>query len=294
LLTETGGNPYQQAFFAELRRLGYTEGTNLLIERHSGQGLATEGLAELARSVAHQRPDVILTVSYFMADPLKAAGSTIPIVAVVNDPVGAGFADSLSRPGRNMTGVVVDAGMEVWEKRFQFLREIVPAAARIAFLATQPAWEHSYGVAVRQAAQKMSIPLTLAPFERPGMEEDYRRAFAALREKPVDGLVVNEGPSSLAWRQLVVDLADELRLPTMYPYRDFPAVGGLMSYGPDLRDLWTHAARQVDQVLKGAKAGEIPFAQATRFELVLNLKCAKALGIAVPPALLARADEVVE
>ena len=184
--------------------------------------------------------------------------------------------------------------MEVWEKRFQLLREIAPAVSKVAFLVTQAAWEHSYGRAVRQAAQRLSIPLTLAAFEGRGQEPEYRRAFAALREKTVDALVVTEGPSALAQRQLIVQLAQELRLPTMYPYGDFTAVGGLMSYTPDLANLWRHAAGQVDQILKGAKAGDIPFAQATRFELVINLKTAKALGLTIPPSLLARADEVIE
>src|SRR5215831_847284 len=161
MLTETGGSP-MQAFFAELRRLGYVEGSNLAIDRHSGKGISRDGLSELAKYVASQMPDLIVTLTWYVVGLLKEVNNTIPIVAMVNDPVAAGLADSLARPGGNVTGVVVDPGMEVWEKRFEFLREVAPTASNVGFFASQSSWEHPYGLAVRKAAEKAGISLALA------------------------------------------------------------------------------------------------------------------------------------
>ena len=294
MLTESGGNRYQGEFFGELRRLGYVEGSNLVIDRYSGEGLTTERLAELARDVVRQAPDLIVATAYYMVQHLQEQTNTIPIVGIVNDPLATGLAVSLSHPGGNMTGVVTDAGLELWEKRFELLREMVPTVSTVAFLAPTTTWEHPYGRAVRRAAATISVKLTLAALRTPFQEPELRHAFASLRQESVDALVVNEGPRALAQRQVIVQLAGELQLPTMYPYRDYVEVGGLMAYAVDLRSLWRYAANQVDQILRGAKPGELPFAQATRFELVVNLTTAKSLGITVPPTLLARADEMIE
>src|SRR5262245_23555980 len=213
---------------------------------------------------------------------------------MVNDPVAAGLAESLARPGGNVTGVVVDPGMEVWEKRFQFLREVAPTATNVGFFASASAWQHPYGLAVRQAAQKVGISLSLTEVERSAQEPELRRAFAALRQRPVDALVFHEGPDLSAQRALIAQLAQEFGLPTVYPVREFAELGGLITYSVDYSDLWLHAARQVDQILKGAKPAEIPFFQATKLELRINIKTAKALGLTVPPSLIARADEVIE
>jgi putative ABC transport system substrate-binding protein len=293
MMTETGGSPIQ-AFFAELRRLGYDEGRNLAIDRHSGSGMARDGLEELAKYAVSQSPDLIVTVTWYMAEPLKKTTGTIPIVAMVNDPVASGFADSLARPGGNITGVVVDAGMEVWEKRFQFLREVVPTAMNVGFVASQSSWRHAYGLAVRQAAQKVGISLSLVEVEPPAEEAELRKAFAMLRQRSVDALAFNEGPGLLAQRGLIAQLAGELRIPTVYPVREFAALGGLITYSIDPGDLWRHAAQQVDQILRGANPSDIPFFQATKIDLVINLKTAKALGLNVPQPLLVRADEVIE
>jgi putative ABC transport system substrate-binding protein len=293
LLTETGGAPIR-ALFTELRRLGYVEGRNLVIDRHSGSGVPRDGLGELAKDVVSQAPDLIVTVTWYMAEPLKRATNTIPIVAMVNDPVAGGFADSLARPGGNVTGVVVDPGMEVWEKRFQFLREVAPTASHVGFFVSRSAWQHPYGIAVREAAQKVGISLSMAEVEVPVHEPELRRAFAALRQRPVHALAFHEGPDMLAQRQLIAELAQELQVPTLYPFREFAELGGLITYSVDAVDLWRHAARQVDQILRGGKPAEIPFFRATKLELVINLKTAKVLGLTIPPTLLARADELIE
>src|SRR5262245_29806668 len=294
MLTETGGNPYQRAFLEELRRLGYVEGGNLVVDRHSAEGVL-ERNAEVARDAVARAPDLIFANSVPMALRLKEATRTIPIVGIVNDPVATGLAPSLSRPGGNMTGVVVDAGLEVWEKRFELLREAVPTVFTVAFLVTQGAWEFPYGHAVRQAAQKAGVSLTLAkldPIYKP--EDQHRRALEVLRQEHVDALAFSEAPSTIAHRQLIADLVQEIRLPAMYPYRALVEGGGLMAYTVDVASLMRHAARQVDQILKGANPGELPFFQTTKFELWINLKTARALGLTIPPTLLARADEVIE
>jgi putative ABC transport system substrate-binding protein len=138
------------------------------------------------------------------------------------------------------------------------------------------------------------MSLKLVALNSPLDEEEFRRGFAAVRDEHVDALAIADAPVTIANRQLIVSLVEELRLPTIYPFREFVDVGGLMAYSPDLADLWRHAALQVNQILKGAKPSEIPFYQATKFELVINLKIAKALGLTVPPSLLVRADEVIE
>jgi ABC-type uncharacterized transport system substrate-binding protein len=266
----------------------------LAIDRHSGKGISRDGLSELAKYVASQTPDLIVTLTWYVVGLLEEVNNTIPIVAMVNDPVAAGLADSLARPGGNVTGVVVDPGMEVWEKRFQFLREVAPTASNVGFFASQSAWEHPYGLAVRKAAQKVGVLLSLAEVERSAQEPELRRAFAALRQRSVDALVFHEGPDLAAQRGLIAQLAQELRLPTVYPAREFAQLGGLITYSVDYSDLWRHAARQADQILKGAEPADIPFFQATKLELLINLKTAKALGLTVPPSLLACADELVE
>jgi putative tryptophan/tyrosine transport system substrate-binding protein len=206
-----------------------------------------------------------------------------------------GFGVSLARPGGNLTGVVVGSDYGLWEKRFELLREVVPAVSTVTFLPVVRAWESfPYFRAVREAAQKVGISLTFVPFNSPFDEPEYRRVFATLGTERMRAIAINEGGNTFTHRRLIVQLIDELRVPAVYPFRDFVEAGGLMSYTVDLAGLFRHAARQVDQILKGAKPGDIPFYQATTSELIINLKTAKAHGLTIPPTLLARADEVVE
>jgi len=223
---------------------------------------------------------------------VKDATQTFPIITLTADPIALGLAASLSRPGGNVTGVVPDVGLSVREKRFELLREVAPAI--VAFPFFRDAWENAYAQGVRQAAVKVGISLSLSPLTLPLHEAEYRRAFTAMRNEQVGAVAIPDIPSTFAHRQLIVQLVQELALPAVYPFREFVDGGGLMSYSSDLPSLWRHAARQVDQILKGAKPGEIPFYQTTKFELIINLKTAKALGLTMPPSLLARADEVIE
>ena len=292
-LVETGENPWR-AFFGELRKLGYVEGKNLTIDRFSGDGISAQRFAELVREIVSRKPDLIVTAGFPTVQLFKAATNTTPIVAMVNDPVATGLAVSLSRPGANLTGVVVDAGLELWEKRFELLREAVPSASTVGFLLPRDYWELPYARAVRQSADRIGITLTLAGLGIPIQEQELKSAFASLREQHLGALVINEGPVTLTHRRLIVQLAQEARLPAFYPYRDFVEAGGLMAYSVDVLSLTRHAAHQVDQILRGAAPKELPFFQATKYHLSINLRTAKALGLTIPPTLLARADEVIE
>jgi putative ABC transport system substrate-binding protein len=281
-----------RVFFAELQRLGYVEGVNLTVDRFSLEGRTD--FKELIRETIRRGPEVILPVGGDLAAAIQEATRSIPIVAFVADPIATGLTVSLSRPGGNLTGVVIDAGVNVWEKRFEALREIAPAVLRVAFLAAPDVWEGPYGRAVRQAGDRVGMSLTLITYDFPFQEAEYRRAFSAMRDRGIGAIAIPDNPEDFAYRKLIVELVQDLRLPAVYPFREFIDEGGLMAYSPNLPELSRHAAHQVEQILKGANPGDLPFFQATKFELIINLKTAKALGITVPPSLLARADEVIE
>ena len=292
-LTETGGSPRYGAFFEELRRLGNVEGQNLVVERYSGEG-RTEHYAELIGEVIRQKPDLIFANVSLLVRQFKEATATIPIVGGTADPVAYGIVTSLARPGGNVTGVSVDAGIEIWGKRLEVLREAVPRASRVGFLTYRTSWEGAQGQVLRDATRAAGIALLGPPLDDPIQPPEYRRVIAAMVQEHVDALIVGDVSNNYTYRQLIVELADANRLPAIYPYRDHLQLGGLMAYAVDLQSLWRHAANQVDRILRGEKPGEIPYYQASTFELIINLKTAKALAIEMPPSLLARADEVIE
>jgi putative ABC transport system substrate-binding protein len=283
----------EEPFYKELRRLGYVEGQNLVVERFYGGGRA-EHYPELARNVVRSNPDAIFAQTSRMALDIKVVTATIPIVCVSSDPVALGIAESLARPGGNITGVSADAGLEIWDKRLQLLREAVPRISRVGILASRAWSESATGAAVREAVRRAGMPLVSSPLEAPLQETEYRRVFAAMTQERADALIVGDQPENLTNQAVIVELAQEARLPAMYTYREHVESGGLIAYAFDVPEITRHAAQQIDQVLKGAKPGNIPFYQATKFELVINLKTAKALGLTIPPSLLARADEVIE
>jgi putative ABC transport system substrate-binding protein len=286
------GSPAIAAVFEELTRLGYVEGRNLLIERYSGEGRAAH-YPDLARQIVGQNPDLIIVISSNLTLDFKAATSTVPIVAIFADPIGFGIVPNLARPGGNITGVTVDVGEDQWAKRMQLLKEAVPQISRLGFLATRIRREQ-WSPAIREGALRNSVSIVGPPLERPTDEQEYQRVFAALAQEGADGLVVSDSPENFTYRTLIVELAEKSRMPTIYPFRQFVEAGGLMSYGSDASDLGHRVADMVDQILKGAKPADIPIFQPTKFELSINLKTAKTLGIELPPLLVARADNVIE
>jgi len=293
-LTETSFSPGIRAIFTELRRLGYVEGKNILIERYSGEGRA-EHYPELARDVVRRNPDVIIAIGNDLVLDFKAATTTIPIVGAFGSPVEAGIVASLARPGGNVTGISGNVG-DLWPKRLQLFREVVPQAKRLGYLETRrdrEAWE-AHGRPGEEILRKMGVTPVGPPLDPPIDEAAYRRVFVGLTQDHADGFMVSDGVENFSNQKVIVELADKNRLPAIYPLKAFVEAGGLMSYGSKQSDHGRGLADISDQILKGAKPGDIPILQPTKFELAINLKTVKALGLTVPPELLAVADEVIE
>jgi putative ABC transport system substrate-binding protein len=292
LLTETGGGTAWRAFFSELRRLGYIEGENLIIERYSAEG-HHERYANLARQIVASSPDLIVTGTNPVVLAFKAATSTLPIVAFMLDPVKAGLVTNLARPGGNLTGITLDAGIEIWGKRLELLKEAVPSATRAAFLAMRDGWEGPFGQFLREAGGRLGISL-VSMLPQDGIPSEIERAFAEMGRQRPDAVLVSGEGDLYAHRQLIAELAQKNHLPAICPYRDYVDAGGLMAYAVDLAELLKRMADDVHKILHGTKPDDIPIYQATKFQLLINLKTAKALGLTLSPALLARADEMIE
>jgi len=289
-LTENGRIKYYREFFHELRQLGYVEGKNLVVERFSGEG-RLDHYPELAREAAARNPDVIFAITNLMAGLLKEATSTIPIVALTADPIGTDLVTSLARPGGNITGVSVDAGHELWEKRLQLFREVVPTISKLAIVGVE---KNPEAPAMLAATEKAGIEVVGPFYMSKGTDDEYREVFATMALSGANALFVGGNAEQVTKRHLIAELATKHRLPAIYAYPVFVEAGGLMSYGTDLTEILRRAAREIDQILNGANPGNIPFYQPTKFELVFNLKAAKEIGLTVPEPLLARADEVIE
>ena len=279
--TETSRTTWIRTFFAELRRLGLVEGSNAVVERLSAEG-STSRYAALAADTVGIKPDVIVANSNALISLLMKATTSIPIVGIMGDPIADGLAANLARPGGNLTSVSIDGGPGIFAKRLQILREAVPAAAKVAYLAGTRAEAQRSGIAVKTRL--------LAEVN----ETELRRTFAELVQDKTEAVLMSDAGSFLASRALIIELAAKHRLPAMYTYRQFAEAGGLLAYGPDLGELAKRMALSVQQILGGTKAGDIPIYQPTKFELVINLKTAKALGLTIPQAVLAQADEVIE
>jgi len=292
LLTETGGGTAWRAFFAELRRLGYIEGENLVIERWSADG-HHERYAELAREIVASSPDLIVTGTNPVVMAFEATGTTIPTVAFMLDPVKAGLVTNLAKPGGHLTGITLDAGIEIWGKRLEVLKEAVPSTARAVFLGMREGWEGTFGQFLRDAAGRLGIALT-STLPQNGTPAEIERVFAGMGQRRPDAVLISGEGDLYANRQLIAELTRTNRLPAMSPYRDYVDAGALMAYTVDLAELLRRMADDVHKILRGARPGDIPIYQATTFRLLINLGTANALGLTLPPALLARADEVIE
>jgi len=283
-------HPLVRSFLDELRVLGYVQGRNLVFEARSAEG-KFERFKEILEGLVSLKMDVIVTNGNSMTQRAKELTSVIPIVMIfVNDPVADGLVASLARPGGNVTGVTSTAGPEIEGKRVELLKETLPKIRRVAFLGTKFDWEDQFGKSTQAAARALRITLLHAEHT----PDNYADAFARIvRERP-DALLVPNTTSNFARRRFIVDFATKNRLPGMYYVRNFTEDGGLMSYGPDFRDEFRRVATYVDKILKGAKPTDLPVEQPTKFELVINLKTAKALGLTIRQSLLQRADEVIQ
>lgn len=281
-------------FFDEFRRLGYVEGSNVAIERYSGRGKNSAELAELLQTVAATKPDVIFVVA--MDGVLATTPVAIPIVQIGLNPIALGITSNLSRPDRNITGVALTAGSELYAKHLELLRQASPTAARIACLTGREMWNSSSDIfgSLQSEAKRLDVMLLPALLESPYPDDEYHRVFAAMVQDRSDALIVTQLVWNIAHAALIAELAARARLPAIYPARSFVEQGGLMSYGAGPEEANRRAANAVVEIMRGAKPSEVPFYQASRFELVVNLKTAKALELTLPQLIMARADEVIE
>jgi putative ABC transport system substrate-binding protein len=285
-------HPLAKVFVHSLRDLGYVEGQNLVLERRSAEG-RYERFGEIVAELVRLGADVIVTVNDPMTRAAKLVTSTVPIVMTSSiDPVGRGLVQSLARPGSNITGLAVTISPEIEAKRLALLREMLPRLSRVAYLDSQveKTWESPRGRSVRAAAQALGVTLLLAE----ATPHQYAEAFAHFRRTGAEALFVAVNSPAYADRALITDFATRTRLPGTFPNREYVELGGLMSYGADLADLFRRAARYVDTILRGAKPGDLPIEQPTKFALVVNMRTAKALGLTIPPTLLLQADQVIE
>ena len=282
--------PYK-TFVAELRSLGYLEGQNVLIERWTAAGRVAH-YADLARDVAQSQPDVVVAPSDQLLIQLKAA-TTVPIVGITADPVAAGLAASLGRPGGNVTGFTVGPDA-VLGKQLALLRETFPGVSRVAFLLSQAGWDGRYGQVMREAAQGMKVTLIGTPVRDPIAEAEYERVFGTMARERAQAVIVNDHPANYAHRRLIADLAARARLPSIAALRDFPDAGGLMAYSADTLVIFRSMARYVDRILRGARPADLPFQEPTAYELVVNQKTAKTLGLVIPASVLLQAGRIIE
>ena len=286
-----GSSPELEAFRQGLRDVGYIEGQNISVEYRFANGQVGQ-LPALAAELIQLKPDVIVTPGTPASVAAKKATSTIPIVfAGVAEAVGAGLVTSLARPGGNITGLT-SISAALGGKRLELLKGVVPKASRVAVL-YNPA--DPSNVLVWTELQESSKPLGLTllshPVRGPG---DFEGAFAAISRERAQALFVAAGVLTTEHRKTLVDLAARNRIPTMWGERQFVEVGGLMSYAVNFYDEIRRAAAYVSKILKGAKPADLPVEQPTMFELVINLKAAKALGLTIPPSLLSRADQIIQ
>jgi putative ABC transport system substrate-binding protein len=287
----TSGRVFE-SFRQGLRELGYVEGQNLLLDVRLAHG-RLDRLPALAAELVRMRPDVIAAVSSPAIRAIKHATTTIPIVMafIGEDPVRLGIVENFARPGGNITGVAMIAE-ELTGKRVVLLREMLPRATRIAVL-TQIGHESaaSQTKAAQETAKSLGVEIDVA---RVHDSREYEAAFAAIVKQRTSGLFVVSNPTFFGDQERLAALATKHRLPMMCEWREMAEAGCLMAYGPIITDLYRRAAGYVDRILKGAKPADLPVEQPTKFELVINLKTAKALGLTIPQALLQRADQVIE
>src|SRR6266478_4000425 len=258
-----------------------------------GRERNVSGPAALAAEVVRNSPDVVYVVGPG-APFFKRETDKIPIVALSGDPVAAGLVQNLAHPGGNITGVSVDTGPSIHGKRIALLREMFPAMSKLSCLTLRIQWEGFQGPATRAAADAAGIPVVTSLIELPSTEAAYRDAVAQASRDGANAIMVGDNPDTMANRALITNLIGAAGIPAMYALPEFVDAGGLIAYSFDLVELNKRVANDIDAILRGANPGDIPYYQASKFELSVNLKTAKALGLTVPETLLASADKVIE
>jgi putative ABC transport system substrate-binding protein len=291
LMTEESGDAGAHALFEELRRLGHVEGQNLVVERYSAEG-HPERLPQLAGEVVGRNPDLIFAAGDPVVAAFVAATHSIPIVVSTSDPLRSGLVGSLRHPGGNVTGVSVDAGLEILGKRLQMLKEAAPLASKVVYLDVSASVQDASVQELRTASRQLGISVNVITLQGSNPAE-YQRVFAEMVREQAEAILVSEGGEPLAYRQLTAELAERNSLPTMCSALDYVQMGGLMAYAAVPTDLFRQIANTIHQILNGAKASDIPIYQPTRFELWINLKTAETLNLTISPVLQAAADKLI-
>jgi putative tryptophan/tyrosine transport system substrate-binding protein len=293
LSTLTGSEPSDPAFRAfvhDLRKFGYVEGQNLVLERRSAEN-RYERLPDLAAELVRLKMDVIVAATSRAIRAVMQATTTIPIVMA---PGPIWLVTNLARPGSNLTGVTIEVDFAIEGKRLELLKEVLPRIARVGVIHQTPSSGRSVATDFKEliaGAPALRVALVFAKVDQ---ADQFPDAFDTLARAQVDGVFVGSNPLTYANGRLIADLAARHRLAAIYGFRETVEAGGLMSYAASLSDISRRAAGYVDKILKGANPGDLPIERPTKFELVINLKTAKALGLTIPPAVLARADEVIQ
>ncbi len=291
VLTLVSAPVYEEVFRQSLRDHGYVEGQNLALEWRRAHGKA-EQLPGLAAELVGQRVEVIVTASNPAAVAAKAATTTIPIVmAAVGNAEQLGLVASLAKPGGNVTGLTLDPGAEIAGKMLELLNQAAPMASRLAMLSVaghgMQMWAKHAGLAAKALGVRVQVLAVGDPDRLSDVLADIARANQ-------DALIVTTSALMFSRRRAILEFTTKNRLPGVYPFRVYADDGGLIAYGVDLKDMFQRSTIYVDRILRGARPGDLPVEQPTKFELVINLKTAKALGLTIPPSLLARVDEVIQ
>ncbi len=280
-----------QAFLAGLREGGFVEGDNIVIERRFAEGMV-DRYPKLIAELIGLNPDALVTSAIPATMAAKRATNSIPIVMLnVADPVQEGIVANLAHPSGNVTGLAQSATMEIMTKRIQLLKDAMPSVSKVGVLVSPQDTQQEEVELLEIAAHDLHIELLFLTAQT---ADGISRAFSQLSQKRSDAVFVVNGAAALTHRKLITDLADTTGLPVISGFREVTDAGGLLSYGADRTDLFRRAATYVAKILRGAKPGDLPVEQPAKYELIINLKTAKALGLEIPPSLLARADEVIE
>ncbi len=297
-LTETSSVPQYRAFFAELRRLGFIEGQNLKVSTYSSAGRAPETYPEVARSIVSSSPDAVLTNGSVAAERVMDFSRTVPIVCPgLPDPVATGLATSLSKPGGNLTGFMVSGGFVFSGLQVQLLKDTVPNAARLRYLSSGAVWAQQgkeLEPVLRQAATSAGLELTIDAMDPPFDEIGYRTLFDRVRNNRDDSLYVGAVTVHIANVNHIIRGAAQAKIPVIYSSRDSVLAGGLMTYVSDSADRYRKAGGYVARIITGENPADMPIEIPTTYNLIINARTAKALGIVIPPRILALANEVIE
>ena len=284
------GNRHLTALSERLQELGYAQGTNVAIEARYAEG-KLERLPALAGELVALEVDVILAAGNPAVNAARRATTGIAIVMISADPVAAGFVPSLSRPGANLTGLSVDAGLAIWGKRLQLLKQCAPATRRVGVLSRTGGGQGAWVPELDAAASRLGVSLVHAATRS---ERDFAPAFDSLAAVQADALLTSDTPLHFQYRKRIIDFAARKRLPAVFAYAEAAVDGGLLAYGIDIRAVYRDAAAYVDRILRGARPADLPIEQPTTFELAVNLKTAKALGVTIPPSILLTAGRVID